>query len=82
MRVFDAHCDTISEMYEKKQDFAKNSLHIDFERMKKYEAYTQVFAVFTDPQKRAKAKEYENALIEPERTVLDINCGKYAGGSR
>jgi len=64
MRVFDAHCDTISEMYEKKQDFAKNSLHIDFERMKKYEAYTQVFAVFTDPEKRAKAKEYENTLID------------------
>ena len=26
--------------------------------------------------------QYENALIDPERTVLDINCGKYAGGSR
>ena len=26
--------------------------------------------------------QYETALIDPERTVLDINCGKYAGGSR
>ena len=26
--------------------------------------------------------QYENALIEPERSVLDINCGKYAGGRR
>ena len=26
--------------------------------------------------------QYENALIDPERTVLDINCGEYAGGSR
>lgn len=26
--------------------------------------------------------QYENALIDPERSVLDINCGKYAGGGR
>lgn len=26
--------------------------------------------------------QYENALIDPERTVLDINCGEYAGGNR
>ncbi len=25
---------------------------------------------------------YENALIQPVRTVLDINCGKYAAGRR
>ena len=64
MRVFDAHCDTISELYGKKQDFAKNSLHIDFERMKKYEGYTQVFAIFTAPENRKNAKEYEEALID------------------
>lgn len=64
MRIFDLHCDTVSEMYEKKQDFCKNNLHIDFERMKKYDAYTQVFAIFTDPEKRGSAKEYEEALID------------------
>ena len=26
--------------------------------------------------------QYENSLIDPERSVLDINCGKYAGGGR
>ena len=26
--------------------------------------------------------QYENALIDPDRTVLDINCGKYAGSGR
>lgn len=25
---------------------------------------------------------YENSLIQPQRTVLDINCGKYAAGRR
>ena len=64
MRIFDAHCDTASEMYEKNQSFAKNSLHIDFERMKKYDAYTQVFAVFTSPEKRGNAREYEEKVID------------------
>ncbi|MBR3535667.1 MAG: DUF4261 domain-containing protein, partial [Oscillospiraceae bacterium] len=26
--------------------------------------------------------QYENSLIDPPRSVLDINCGKYAGGKR
>ena len=26
--------------------------------------------------------QYENSLIDPVRTVLDINCGEYAGGNR
>ena len=64
MRIFDAHCDTITELYSKKQNFSKNSLHIDLERMKKYEGFTQVFAVFTAPENRESAKEYENALID------------------
>lgn len=64
MRIFDAHADTLSELYEKKQKFSKNSLHIDFERMKKYERYTQVFAIFTSGEKRGYAKEYEGALID------------------
>jgi membrane dipeptidase len=64
MRIFDAHCDTVSQMYEKNQGFSKNSLHIDFERMKKYDAYTQVFAIFTEPENRINAKEYEETLID------------------
>lgn len=64
MRIFDAHCDTITEMYEKNRKFSKNDLHIDFERMKKYDAYTQVFAIFTSPEKRENAKVYEEALID------------------
>lgn len=62
MRIFDAHCDTLSEMYEKNQQFKENDLHIDFLRMKKYEGYTQVFAVFIPPEKRDIAKEYVKEL--------------------
>ncbi len=32
-----------------------------------------------EPQWRT---QYEKSLIQPERTVLDINCGKYAAGTR
>ena len=58
MRIFDAHCDTLSEMYDKNQHFGKNSLHIDLDRMSKYEKYTQVFAIFTPPERKDAAKEY------------------------
>ena len=64
MRIFDAHCDTVTEMYGKKQPFSKNNLHIDLERMKKYEGFAQVFAIFTAPENRENAKEYENELID------------------
>ena len=64
MRIFDAHCDTITEIYSKKQEFSKNNLHIDLDRMKKYEGFAQVFAVFTAPENRENAKEYENTLID------------------
>lgn len=32
-----------------------------------------------EPQWKA---QYENSLIQPVRTVLDVNCGEYAAGSR
>lgn len=62
MRIFDAHCDTLSEMYHKKQNFAENKLHIDRFRMAKYEGYTQVFAIFMPPQIKSRAKDYFNEI--------------------
>lgn len=62
MRIFDAHCDTLSEMYEKNQHFAENNLHIDFARIKKYDGYTQVFAIFTPPEKKDISKSYVKEL--------------------
>lgn len=49
MRLFDLHCDTAGKMYEQKQRFCKNGLHIDGQKAKKYTEYTQVFAIWTDP---------------------------------
>ena len=81
MRIFDAHCDTLSEMYAKKQGILKNSLHLDLTRMGKYERYTQVFAIFTPPEKKDYAKEYVKelaALFYTEMQKNNVNiCRSY-----
>ena len=86
MRIFDAHCDTLSEVYAKNQDFSENSLHIDLARMKKYDAYTQVFAVFTAPEHRENAREYEEVLISLFYDAMQKNgvsvCRNYSDYER
>ncbi len=46
--IFDAHCDTISEIYNKNLFLNKNTLQLDLERMEMYDAYIQIFAAFVD----------------------------------
>lgn len=82
MRVFDAHCDTLSEMYDKKQHLGKNDLHIDLDRMSKYDRYTQVFAIFTPPERKDTAKEYVKELTalfydEMQKNGVTV-CRNYA----
>ena len=51
LSVFDLHCDTVTELLG--QDLSastslrRNSLHIDLERMKQYDAYAQCFAFWS-----------------------------------
>lgn len=44
--LFDAHCDTISALYEKNEPLLQNKLHIDLKRAAKYRPYAQFFALF------------------------------------
>ncbi len=46
--IFDAHCDTAFELLVQQKDLRKNQLHLDLERMEKYDNYFQVFAAFID----------------------------------
>ncbi len=63
--VFDAHCDTVSEIFLQKNNFDKNNLHIDFERMKKYPRYVQIFAAFIDKKAVSLSpKAYIKGLID------------------
>lgn len=46
MKVFDLHCDTISECCKNSLSLFKNNLHFSLDRVNGYESYTQVFAVW------------------------------------
>ena len=52
MKVVDMHCDTIAEIYKRRQsgeecNLRKNQLHIDLEKMKAGDYGLQNFALFT-----------------------------------
>ncbi|MBE7011570.1 MAG: membrane dipeptidase [Ruminococcaceae bacterium] len=62
--IFDAHADTVSKIYETNQNLKENSCHTDFERMKQYPKYTQVFAAFVDRKAISESpKAYTEKLI-------------------
>ena len=44
--LFDAHCDTITAAMKKGENLRKNSLHLDFERLRTFSPCAQVFAIF------------------------------------
>ena len=46
--LFDAHCDTISKLYDQKKSLSQNDLHIDFSKMKNFGGVIQVFALWLD----------------------------------
>ncbi len=63
MDIFDAHCDTISELLDKGKNLSENDLHIDINRLSKYPSYTQVFAAFVAPEYASCAMERTKAII-------------------
>ena len=53
MKVVDFHCDTISQLYDIRQNgenvnLKQNRLHLDIEKMKKGDYMLQVFASYVD----------------------------------
>jgi len=47
MKLFDLHCDTLSEMYFGNVPLAKNELNISLDKTEKYEKYAQLFAIYS-----------------------------------
>ena len=48
MKLFDLHCDTLTEIFEKNEVLQKNTCHISLENaFKTFEDYTQVLAVYS-----------------------------------
>lgn len=55
MRLFDLHCDTLYSCVHQGQPLAGNTLHIDWERGRRYDDWLQVFAVWTPDTLRGEA---------------------------
>ena len=71
MRFFDGHCDTASEILNKNQGLLKNNLHLDIQRLEKFEDFTQVFAVFISPEHYCAPMERCKSIIENFKTELE-----------
>ena len=52
MKYFDLHCDTIGECSNNNFLLRENNLHIDLQRAKEIEEYTQVFAIWIPDELR------------------------------
>jgi membrane dipeptidase len=69
MLVADMHCDTISEIFDAKENgklyhLKKNELHMDLEKMKKGDYLLQNFAMFVEMKKQADPLEHCLKLID------------------
>lgn len=59
-KIFDCHCDTITKAMRSQQNIYKNNLHIDIEKLKRFEKAVQVFAIWLDEKYLSEA--YVNTL--------------------
>lgn len=51
IRIFDAHCDTISELLDNNQPLYENTMQFSLKKTEGYAHYAQVFAAWIDTQK-------------------------------
>lgn len=76
MKVVDMHCDTISELFYRREEgkeysILKNDCHIDLERMKKGDYCLQNFAMFTNLARQEHPFEYCMKLADLFFTELE-----------
>ncbi len=67
--LFDSHCDTASQIFDKGYDLFDNSLHVDLRRGGEYSPYVQIFAVFASNEFEAKYR----GIMEYLKYQLAIN---------
>ncbi len=75
MRIFDAHCDTISKLLETNECLLKNSFQLDIERMELFGTYIQIFAAFID-KKSIKATPLNRCLSLIEKYKAELKKGR------
>lgn len=75
MRIFDAHCDTISKLLKTEESLLKNSFQVDIERMEIFDTYIQIFAAFID-KKAIKGSPLNRCLSLIEKYKAEIKKGR------
>ena len=55
MRLFDLHCDTAGECFNRKKSIIKNDLHIDLCKGERLDKWTQIFAIWIPDELRGEA---------------------------
>lgn len=77
MRLFDLHCDTAGECYNKKIPLAENDLHISLCKGKALDEWCQVFAIWIPDELRGKdALEYFIKVLENHKNEINKNADK------
>lgn len=76
MRVFDAHCDTIYQCYQKNTSLLKANPrgHLDLKRMKRFSACAQFFAIFEDAKDKS-AKEMKE-IFQKQYQIFRSELGQ------
>lgn len=65
MKVFDLHCDTITECCKNNVSLYDNDMHLSLNRMQKFDEYTQVFAVWIRDEMRGDvARQYFDEVAD------------------
>ena len=78
MKVFDLHCDTITECCKNCVSLYDNDMHLSLKRMEKFQKYTQIFAVWIRDEMRGevarqyfdKVADYFYKQIEENKNVI------------
>ena len=78
MKYIDMHCDTVAEMYYRKErgqqySLYENELHIDIKKLQKGGCLVQNFAAFVNLATRKEPFNYANALIDLYYEQLELN---------
>ena len=50
MRLFDLHCDTLTEIYSKKENILSNTCNVSLDLTEGFDSYIQVLAVWSSPK--------------------------------
>ncbi len=82
MKVFDLHCDTITECCKNSVSLYDNDMHLSLKRMEKFQKYTQIFAVWIRDEMRGevarqyfdKVADYFYKQIEENNNVASVFC--------